>query len=112
MNTAMPGFNREQQAVLGTLIRMHRKKLSSDLIPLLRYWSENRIIRLVRLIRIAYAMHVGRESNIPQFKVSVDQETITLHFDRQVFDSHPVMLMDLEEEVRKQRDAGYRLAIQ
>jgi exopolyphosphatase/guanosine-5'-triphosphate,3'-diphosphate pyrophosphatase len=112
MNTALPGFNREQQAVLGTLIRMHRKKLSSDLIPRLRYWSENRIIRLVRLIRIAYAMHVGRESNIPQFKVSVDQETITLHFDRQVFDSHPVMLMDLEEEVRKQRDAGYRLAIQ
>jgi hypothetical protein len=91
---------------------MHRKKLSSDLIPRLRYWSENRIIRLARLIRIAYAMHVGRESNVPQYTVSVENETMVLHFDREVFDSHPVMLMDLEEEVRKQRDAGYRLAIQ
>ena len=111
MNTAMPGFNREQQSVLGTLIRMHRKKLSSDLIPRLRYWSDNRIIRLVRLIRIAYAMHVGRESNIPEFTVAVEKETIALNFDQAVYESHPVMLMDLEEEIRRQRDAGYRLVI-
>ena len=111
MNTAMPGFNREQQSVLGTLIRMHRKKLSSDLIPRLRYWSDNRIIRLVRLIRIAYAMHVGRESNIPEFTVAVEKETIALNFDQAVYESHPVMLMDLEEEMRRQRDAGYRLVI-
>ena len=108
----MPGFNREQQSVLATLIRMHRKKLSRELIPRLRYWSENRIIRLVRLIRIAYAMHVGRESKIPRFEVTVDQETIVLTFDQSVFDSHPVMLLDLQEEVRRQRDEGLHLTIQ
>lgn len=112
LNTTMPGFNREQQSVLATLIRMHRKKLSRELVPRLRYWPENRIIRLVRLIRIAYAMHVGRESNIPEFEVTVDQETIILTFDQSVFASHPVMLLDLQEEVRRQRDEGLHLVIQ
>lgn len=56
-------------------------------------------------------MHVGRESNIPEFTVAVEKETIALNFDQAVYESHPVMLMDLEEEIRRQRDAGYRLVI-
>ena len=111
-HTPMPGFNREQQLVLSILIRLHRKKITAGSIPKLRYWSESRLIRLVRLLRIAYTIHVGRNNYYPDFTATVEDDAIFLQFAPRVLRTHPVMFLDLAEEARRQDYAGYRLFIQ
>ncbi len=111
MNTPLPGFNREEQTVLAWLILIHRKRLQMSSIPRLRYWSQKRLIRLARLIRVAYAMHVGRDQNIPNFMSSVDGENMLLEFEKNVFKTHRVMFLDLEEEARRQGHSGYSLQL-
>ena len=111
-HTTMPGFNREQQLVLSILIRLHRKKITVGSIPKLRYWSESRLIRLVRLLRIAYTIHVGRNNYHPEFTITVDDDAIFLQFAPRVLKTHPVMFLDLAEEARRQDEAGYSLIIQ
>ena len=111
-HTTMPGFNREQQLVLSILIRLHRKKITVGSIPKLRYWSESRLIRLVRLLRIAYTIHVGRNNYQPEFTITVDDDAIFLQFAPRVLKTHPVMFLDLAEEAGRQDDAGYSLVIQ
>jgi exopolyphosphatase/guanosine-5'-triphosphate,3'-diphosphate pyrophosphatase len=111
-HTPMPGFNREQQLVLSILIRLHRKKITVGSIPKLRYWSESRLIRLVRLLRIAYTIHVGRNNYYPEFTATADDDAVFLRFAPRVLKTHPVMFLDLAEEARRQDDAGYSLIIQ
>ena len=112
INTPLPGFSREEQAVLASLIGTHRKRLDLSSLPQLSYWGKKRLARLVRLLRIAHAMHVGRDNNAPKFSAFVEGGTVRLKFEEQVFDSHRVMLLDLEEESRRQKDAGFKLVIQ
>jgi len=111
-HTPMPGFNREQQLVLSILIRLHRKKITVRSIPKLRYWDESRLVRLIRLLRVAYTIHVGRNNYFPDFVVTVDNDAIFLQFAPRVLKTHPVMFLDLAEEARRQDDAGYSLIIQ
>ena len=111
-HTPMPGFNREQQLVLSILIRLHRKKITVRSIPKLRYWDESRLVRLIRLLRVAYTIHVGRNNYFPDFVVTVDDDAIFLQFAPRVLKTHPVMFLDLAEEARRQDDAGYSLIIQ
>lgn len=111
LNTPMPGFNREQQAVLGTLVRMHRKKIQASVFPKLRYWPVFKLLRLVRLLRIAYTMHVARDLDAPQFDASFENDTIILMFPKKANEFSPVMFMDLKDEVRRQADEGLSLVI-
>jgi len=98
--------------VLSILIRLHRKKITVGSIPKLRYWSESRLIRLVRLLRIAYTIHVGRNNYYPEFTATADDDAVFLRFAPRVLKTHPVMFLDLAEEARRQDDAGYSLIIQ
>ncbi len=111
MNTPLPGFSREEQSVLASLIRHHRKSLRQPELPDFRYWRKKRLTRLIRVIRIAHAMHVGRHQTPPKFGVRIDEDSIHIKFERKVSHSHPVMLLDLEEEAIKQGEAGYNFMI-
>ena len=57
-------------------------------------------------------MHVGRDNNVPKFSAFVEGSTVRLKFEEEVFHSHRVMLLDLEEESRRQKDAGFTLVIE
>ena len=111
VNTPLPGFSREEQAVLATLILNHRKKFDLSSLPKPRYWSKKRLMRLVRILRIAHVMHVARHRGAPKFSVSVEGGAVSLEFDKEIFRSCRVMLLDLEEECRRQSEEGYSLVI-
>jgi hypothetical protein len=57
-------------------------------------------------------MHVGRDNDVPKFSAFVEGGTVRLKFEEEAFDSHRVMLLDLEEESRRQKDAGFKLVIE
>ena len=111
VNTILPGFSREEQAVLATLILNHRKRFDLSSLPKPRYWSKKRLMRLIRILRIAHVMHVARDLGAPKFSVSVEGGAVSLEFDKEIFRSCGVMLLDLEEESRRQSEEGYSLVI-
>jgi exopolyphosphatase/guanosine-5'-triphosphate,3'-diphosphate pyrophosphatase len=111
-NTPLPGFNREQQDVLATLVRLHRKRLDLAAIPQLRHWSKDRIVKLIRILRIATVMRIGRHDKPrPEYQVKSDGEVLQLRFDANALKHHPVMTLDLQDEVKRQADAGLRLEL-
>jgi hypothetical protein len=57
-------------------------------------------------------MHVGRDNDVPKFSAFVEGGTVRLKFEEEAFDSHRVMLLDLEEESRRQKDAGFKLVFE
>jgi exopolyphosphatase/guanosine-5'-triphosphate,3'-diphosphate pyrophosphatase len=111
-NTPLPGFNREQQDVLATLIRLHRKRFDLSVIPELRNWSRDRIVRLARVLRIACVLNFGRHDETPfSGHVRIKGESLTLEFPEQALESHPVVTMDLDEEIKRQQEAGLKLSV-
>ena len=111
-NTPLPGFNREQQDVLAILVRLHRKRLDLSVIPELRYWSGNRLMKLIRILRIATVLRIGRqEKQIPDFSIQSTNDDIRLVFAKNTLKRHPVMTLDLQEEIKRQADAGYTLEL-
>ena len=108
VNTPLPGFSREEQAVLATLILNHRKRFDLSSLPKPRYWSKKRLMRLIRILRIAHVMHVARDLGAPKFSVSIEGGAVSLEFDKDIFRSCGVMLLDLEEESRRQVRRGTR----
>ena len=111
-NTPLPGFNREQQDVLATLIRLHRKRLDLSVIPELRNWSSDRILRLIRVLRIACVLNFGRHDEMPfNGHIRTQGESLNLEFPDGVLESHPVVAMDLDEEIKRQQEAGFKLSV-
>ena len=111
-NTPLPGFNREQQEVLAALIRLHRKRLDTSVVPKLRYWPESRILKLVRLLRLACALNLGRHDAQPlEFKLQVDHDATNLGIETQDLLKYPVVALDMDDEVKRQQEAGFQLSI-
>ncbi|MGA1206951.1 MAG: exopolyphosphatase [Litorivicinaceae bacterium] len=111
-NTPLPGFNREQQRILATLVGAHRKKFELTRLPETRQMKRTTLIRLIRLLRIATLVHLGREPvALPQFLARVDGDCLELHFAKSVLESHPVLAVDLADECKRQSDAGYPLKL-
>jgi len=111
-NTPLPGFNREQQQVLATLVGSHRKKLETARLPETRQMPRVTLIRLIRLLRIATLVHLGREPTaLPPFLARVDGDLLELHFAKNVLANHPVLAVDLADECKRQSDAGLPLKL-
>lgn len=109
-NTPLPGFNRDQQAVLSTLVRLHRKRLDLSSLPNLLYFEKTRLLRLVRILRIAATLRLGRHT-APEPRCRVDGDRLILDFQGTQLADDPVMALDLEEEVRRQSEAGLAVEI-
>lgn len=111
-NTPLPGFNREQQSVLATLVRLHRKRLDVSVIPELRYWSQLRLVRLIRTLRVAAVLRLARhDTRQPAFSAQVNGEELSLVFESNTLLNDPVMALDLDDEMRRQSDASFILKI-
>lgn len=59
-NSDLPGFDQEEQQLLATLVRFHRKAIrKQEFIPIPNYEEES-IWRVIRLLRLAVALHHRR----------------------------------------------------
>ncbi len=69
--TNMPGFNSEQQLVLSTLARFHRKALKLGEMTEFSLFKKKHIIQLIRILRLAVLLN-GQRSDTPLPKVTID----------------------------------------
>jgi len=111
-NADMPGFTRDEQALLARLVGAHRKKLSLDGFAELWPPWDRCAPYLALILRLAVLLHRDRSAvPIPDLKVVGRPRTIELRLRRRAFRERPLTAADLEDETRHLRAQGLRLRV-
>lgn len=98
-NSVLPGFSREDQVLLATLIRNHRRKPSRTSLKSVRSMSTKRVARLAALLRLGVRLHRSRRSGrVPPITVRAREGRLRLIFPEGWLDEQPLTRADLEDE--------------
>ncbi|MGB5697226.1 MAG: exopolyphosphatase [Polyangiales bacterium] len=106
----LPGFSRDEQALVAALIRAHRRKLDDShfepLPPELRTTAE----RLSVLLRLAVLLNRNRDPEVvPLPHLGATDNKLKLTLNEDWLAAHPLVRADLEREQRLLKTAGLRL---
>lgn len=109
-NGDFPGFSRQDQQLLATLVLSHRKKFSTSYFKKLpEPWNKDTPY-LAIILRLAILLHRNRHTmETPEFKISIQPEVITLSFTNDWLVTAPLTDTDLQIEARYLHAAGYHL---
>jgi exopolyphosphatase/guanosine-5'-triphosphate,3'-diphosphate pyrophosphatase len=98
-NVDMPGFTQEQQLLLSTLVRFHRKKIRINDLPSFNLFDHQAVKRLIALLRLGVLLNIKRQEGfIPDIKVDVNKSSLTLTFPDGWLDEKPIISADLLRE--------------
>lgn len=111
-NSILPGFSHQEQRRLAALVRVHRRKLSRDLLEdPIAGWTE-RLFKLCILLRLAARLNRSRSPKPqPDYHLLVRSDGLEIRFPNAWLDEHPLTLADLEEESRILQPAGLILRL-
>ncbi|WP_367987143.1 exopolyphosphatase [Vibrio sp. NTOU-M3] len=111
-HTNMPGFNREQQRVLSTLVRFQRKALKLHEMDTFSLFEKQQIISLIRILRLSILLHGQRTKEaLPQITLQIDDEKWTLTSqDSQWLSDNKLLYADLKTEREYWKSVGWVLA--
>ncbi len=106
----LSGFSRQQQHILATLIRSHRRKITVELFNFKSSTVATSILRLALLLRLAVLMHRGRNNaGKPKMKLQVTDDSLEVKFPNDWLDEHPLTKEELEQEARYLKNIKYKL---
>ncbi len=109
-NADLPGFSRQQQAVLAALIRVHRRKFIAGEFASLPPHIAECAKRLAVLLRLSVLMHRGRGgSHKPPMIVTVKEMDIRLEFPEDWLHEHPLTEAEIKREAEYLAAAGFTL---
>ena len=109
----MPGFSRQEQHILATLIQGHRKRLPLERLETLREKHALTVIKLSILLRLAVYLHRDRSpKKQPHIEITAKRNNISLRFKRGWLARHPLTRADLEKEASRLTEAGFNLHIE
>jgi len=100
-HTTMPGFNQEQQFVLSTLARCHRKSLKLQEIQEFNLFKKKHIIQLIRILRLSVVLNGQRnEEPLPELflKIKSDDHWKIECKDKKWLENNKLLMADLETE--------------
>ena len=111
-NSTMPGFSRQEQRRLATLVQSHRRKLNLETFddPVAE-WKQA-LIRLSMLLRLAVRLNRSRSTAPrPEFTLVANKDELEIGFPGGWLEDHPLTRADLEEEGRLLKAAGLGLRV-
>lgn len=109
-NGDLAGFSKQDQLILASLIRSHRKKFSlSRFKELPPPWKQRAPI-LAILFRLARLLHRNRHTVLPEFEVRIGDDEIMLNFPDGWLEQVPLTQADLALERQYLRDAKFDLS--
>lgn len=114
-NTNLPGFNQDQQTLLATLVRYHRKGVKVEDMPRLTLFKRKQFLPLVFLLRLGALLNNQRQATTKPgyLKLQTDDGNWTLTFPRDYFSQNNLVQLDLEREQTYWKDVtGWQLTIQ
>lgn len=109
-NADLPGFSRQDQQLLATLVRSHRRKFSPKLFKeLAAPWNvAGRPMAI--LLRLAILLNRSRHSEpLPAIGLALTDTRIELRFPPDWLDDHPLTGADLEQEADNMSLAGIEM---
>lgn len=99
-NVDMPGFTQEQQDLLATLVRFHRKKIKAQDVPDFQLYDSVTVKRIIGLIRLGALLNIKRqEAFVPDMNVVASKQKLSLTFPAGWLDNRPIMSADLQQEI-------------
>jgi exopolyphosphatase/guanosine-5'-triphosphate,3'-diphosphate pyrophosphatase len=109
-NADLPGFTREQQAILASLVRVHRRKFTNTEFDKLPRQTAESAKRLAVLLRLSVLMHRGRSgSHKPPMRIAVDGMSIRIDFPDDWLEEHPLTRAEIAREADYLTTAGFTL---
>ena len=106
------GFTREEQQVLATLVRAHRRKFPRNLFRELPEEWQQSSTRLAVLLRLAVGLHRARSDEpLPPLSFGASDRKLTMGFPAGWLEDNPLVEADLNEEAGYLEAAGFQLKI-
>jgi exopolyphosphatase/guanosine-5'-triphosphate,3'-diphosphate pyrophosphatase len=100
-NADMPGFARDEQAVLAAIVRGHRRKFGRELFANLPAEWRTRALRLTVLLRLAVLFNRSRRSrSLPALRLAAGGRNLRLWLSSRWLKASPLTEADLEQERR------------
>ncbi|MGK3188356.1 exopolyphosphatase [Enterobacter soli] len=99
-NSDLPGFNQEQQMMMATLVRYHRKAIKLDELPRFTLFKKKQFLPLIQLLRLSVLLNNQRQATTtpPTLRLKTDDHHWTLSFPHDWFSQNALVLLDLERE--------------
>ncbi|MEW7864181.1 exopolyphosphatase [Aeromonas diversa] len=112
-HTDLPGFSQEDQTLLAAWVRFQRKALRLEEMPPLPSHDAMTVLRCIRLLRLAVALHHRRQDDLlPPLEVQVSEEALTLRLPATWCEANRLLMQNLEKEQRYGREAGWPLILE
>ena len=114
-NSNLPGFTQEQQTLLSTLVRFHRKAIRLDDLPRLNLFKKKHYLPLIQLLRLGALLNNQRQSTTqPEtLRLTTDDNHWTLRFPAGFMAQNNLVLLDFEREQNYWNDVtGWKLMLE
>ena len=109
-NADLPGFSRQQQAVLAALVRVHRRRFVDGEFTRLPPHIAEYARRLALLLRLSVLMHRGRgASHKPPMRIHGQDMDIAVEFPDGWLAAHPLTEAEIAREAEYLATAGFTL---
>ncbi len=112
-NADMPGLPWTEQRCLAFLIATQRRQINLGACRRLPGSWRQKSLRLALLLRLAVLLNRSRSTEaLPQFRLAVGKDTMTMQFPESWLEANPLTVADLEREQGYCRQAGYELRVE
>lgn len=109
-NSQLPGFTQQQQVLLSCIIRFYRKKIRLDELPSLLTLTQQQVIHLIIILRLAVLLNQKRQiEKIVKFEASANINSIFLKFADKWLTEHTLFKADLQQEQSYLKKVGIAL---
>lgn len=110
-NADLPGFSRQDQKLLATIVRAHRRKFPTKLFKDLAAPWNTSAKPMAMLLRLAILLNRSRQATpLPNIELSLSDTQLSVVFPRGWLEGHPLTCADLEEEAKNLTAAGIALS--
>lgn len=112
-NSEMAGFTQQEKQMLSAILLNHRGKFIAESFEALTSPHNEKLIYLTVILRLAVRIHRGRESEIPNILLYIENDKdIHLSFEENWLAHHPLTQMDLEIEAGRLEQMGFKLSFE
>jgi exopolyphosphatase/guanosine-5'-triphosphate,3'-diphosphate pyrophosphatase len=109
-NADLPGFSQQEQKLLATLVRSHRRKFPVKLFKELAHPWDTLSPRISIVLRLAVLLNRSRHpTSLPALKLRLQDTQVVLEFPSGWLADHPLTTADLEQEAEVLQTAGITL---
>lgn len=111
-NSDLPGFSRQDQLVLATLVRGHRRKFEEDCLERLPGPLRRSTLQWTAILRLAVLFNRSRGGqSAPRLQARAHRDHLELELPPQWLAQNPLAKADLEEERARLREVALELSI-